>query len=75
MTDAQASSGERFGDERLLAAVEAARGGTAAEVVDGVCGAYHDFQAEQPNADDVTLLAIRRVPRQPRRRTPRPANA
>ena len=75
VTDAQASSGERFGDERLLEAVEAARGGTAAEVVDAVCGAYHGFQAEQPNADDVTLLAIRRAPRKPRRRTPQPANA
>ena len=73
VTDAQASSGERFGDERLLEAVEAARGGTAAEVVDAVCGAYHGFQAEQPNADDVTLLAIRRAPRKPRRRTPQPA--
>ena len=72
VTDAQSRSGERFGDERLLEAVTAARGGTANEVVQAVCDSYHRFQADQPNADDVAILAIRRTPR-PTRPARRPA--
>jgi phosphoserine phosphatase RsbU/P len=64
VTDAQAPSGLRFGDHRLLEALETARGGTASDAVEAVCDAYHRFQAEQPNADDVAIVAFRRAPRQ-----------
>lgn len=60
VTDAQAPSGERFGDARLLGTVEASRGGTAAEIVSALRDAYHRFQARMPAADDVTIVAIRR---------------
>jgi phosphoserine phosphatase RsbU/P len=66
VTDTRAASGERFGDERLLAAVEGARGGTAHEVLGGITDAVRSFQGDQPAADDVTIVALRRTPR-PRR--------
>ena len=62
VTDAQAPSGLRFGDDRLIEALESARGGTASDVVAAVCDAYHGFQADQPNADDVAIVALRRAP-------------
>lgn len=62
VTDTQAPSGERFGDERLVDAVRASRGRTAAQVVAAVRDAYHEFQGEMPAADDVTIVAIRRNP-------------
>jgi Stage II sporulation protein E (SpoIIE) len=63
VTDAQAPSGLRFGDHRLAEALESARGATASDTVKAVCDAYHRFQAEQPNADDVAIVALRRAPR------------
>jgi len=63
VTDARAPSGERFGDARLVEALDASRDGTAADVVEAVCDAYHRFQVDEPAADDVTLVAIRRAPR------------
>jgi sigma-B regulation protein RsbU (phosphoserine phosphatase) len=65
VTDAGAASGERFGDDRLVAVVEGARGGTAQEVVDAVVAAVAAFQGDMPAADDVTLVAVRRQPQQP----------
>jgi hypothetical protein len=61
ITDAQSASGERFGDRRLLAAIEAARAGSAPDVVDSIRGAVDRFQAGMVPADDVTLVAIGRL--------------
>jgi serine phosphatase RsbU (regulator of sigma subunit) len=69
VTDAQAASGERFGDARLLDAVRSAPSRSAADVVGAVCDAYHRFQGEMPAADDVTMVAVRRLPRQRRARS------
>jgi len=63
VTDARAASGERFGDERLLAVVESARAGGARDVVNALVEATTAFQGDMPAADDVTLVAIRRNPR------------
>jgi hypothetical protein len=63
VTDAQAASGERFGEDRLVEAVRSAPTSAAADVVGAVCDAYHTFQGEMPAADDVTMVAIRRLPR------------
>lgn len=68
VTDARAVSGERFGDDRLVAVVEATRAGSAAEVVAALAEAVRDHQMGMPPADDVTIVAIRRVAR-PRRRS------
>jgi phosphoserine phosphatase RsbU/P len=60
VTDTRRSSGERFGDERLLAVVEDARGGTARDLVEAIVGAIAEFQGDEPAADDVTIVALRR---------------
>jgi sigma-B regulation protein RsbU (phosphoserine phosphatase) len=62
VTDARAADGERFDEGRLFAAVEAVRGRTAREVVDAVSGAVDAFQGIVEPADDITIVAIRRLP-------------
>ena len=61
VTDARASSGERFGDERLLEVIDRCRGETARQTVDSIAAATRAFQGEMPAADDVTIVAIRRT--------------
>ena len=63
VTDARDAAGERFEEERLFAAVESARGGTAQDVVDAVAGAVDRFQGPPSPADDVTIVAVRRESR------------
>lgn len=60
VTDTGAASGERFGDERLIAAVEGARDGSARDIVDAVVAATRAFQGDMPAADDVAMVALRR---------------
>ncbi|MFL5749221.1 MAG: PP2C family protein-serine/threonine phosphatase, partial [Chloroflexota bacterium] len=62
VTDTRAADGDRFGDDRLVAAVEGARGGSAQELLDAIVGAIRLFQGEEPAADDVTIVALRRSP-------------
>lgn len=61
VTDTRAASGERFGDDRLIAAVEGARNGSARDIVDAVVAATSAFQGDMPAADDVTMVALRRA--------------
>jgi sigma-B regulation protein RsbU (phosphoserine phosphatase) len=68
VTDMRALSGERFGEERLVGAVERARGGSAQEVVDALTADLQEFEGEEPAADDVTIVAVRREPRRTRGR-------
>jgi sigma-B regulation protein RsbU (phosphoserine phosphatase) len=68
VTDAVSVSGERFEDARLFEAIEAARGGTASDVVDSIRGAVERFQAGTLPADDITIVAIGRRARGLRRR-------
>ncbi len=63
VTDAQAASGDRFGDRRLFEAIEAARGGSAPDVVEAIRLAVERFQAGMAPADDVTVVAIGRARR------------
>ncbi len=65
-TDMQAPDGERFGDARLIAAVETARGGTATEVIASIVEACGRFQDGMAAADDMAMVAIRREPRRTR---------
>lgn len=71
VTDAASSSGERFGYERFVAELAGSReaghreaGHAAAETVEAVVGRVVDailaFQGEQPAADDLALLVVRR---------------
>jgi sigma-B regulation protein RsbU (phosphoserine phosphatase) len=65
VTDARADDGERFDEWRLYEAIEGARGGSATEVVAAICGAVGRFQAEREPADDITIVAVRRLPAGP----------
>ena len=67
VTDARAVSGERFGDDRLVSVVEASRAGRPVDVVAALAGAVRDYQKGMPPADDVTIVAIRRLPVKGRR--------
>jgi serine phosphatase RsbU (regulator of sigma subunit) len=64
-TDAVDPSGVRFGDDRLLAAIEAGRGGTAHELVAAIRDALDGFRASTEPADDLTIAAIGRQRRRP----------
>jgi hypothetical protein len=68
VTDARSATGERFGDARLLATIEDARGGSAASMVDAIRSAVDGFQGGTLPADDVTLVVIARRARATRRR-------
>jgi serine phosphatase RsbU (regulator of sigma subunit) len=68
VTDARSVTGERFGDDRLVAAIDAARAGSSAEIVESITGAVDRFQAGMLPADDVTLVVIARKARLTRRR-------
>jgi sigma-B regulation protein RsbU (phosphoserine phosphatase) len=62
VTDARSPAGERFEETRLVETIEAARGGSATDIVSAVCGAVGRFQAAVEPADDITIVAIRRMP-------------
>lgn len=68
VTDARSPTGERFGERRLRAAVRTAGGGPARDVVAAIVGSMQTFQAGTPAADDVTILALRRLPAKRRAR-------
>jgi len=75
VTDARSPSGERFGDERLVATLDAARPGSAPMLVAAIRDALAAFQGAEEPADDVTIVAVgRRAPaRSPGRRGGRSA--
>ncbi len=58
ITEAFDPAGEEFGNARLAAALEAARGGSAARLVTGVLAATADFAADAEQSDDITCLAL-----------------
>lgn len=60
VTDAVGPSGDRFGEPRLLAIIEAARGGSAHDVVASIRDAVAAFRQTVEPADDVTVVAIGR---------------
>jgi sigma-B regulation protein RsbU (phosphoserine phosphatase) len=60
VTDARAEDGERFGEGRMLEVLEAARGGTANDIVDAVRDAVAAFSGDVEPADDVTIVAVGR---------------
>ena len=58
ITEAFDTESEEFGTARLEAALEAGRGGGAAELVSGVLGATAAFTAGADQSDDITCLAL-----------------
>ncbi len=62
VTDARSPAGERFEEERLFAAIESARNGSARDVVASIATAVSAFADVTEPADDITIVAIRRLP-------------
>jgi phosphoserine phosphatase RsbU/P len=62
ITDAVAADGRRFGDERLRAVIADHRADSAGEVVAAILAAVDAFAGSTDQADDLTLLAVRRAP-------------
>jgi phosphoserine phosphatase RsbU/P len=58
ITEAFDMAGAEFGNARLEAALEAGRGGSAAELVSGVLAATAAFAAGTDQSDDITCLAL-----------------
>ena len=58
ITEAFDPAGEEFGTARLEAALEAARGTSAAETVGSVLAATGEFAAGAEQSDDITCLAL-----------------
>ncbi|HEU0235024.1 MAG TPA: PP2C family protein-serine/threonine phosphatase [Candidatus Limnocylindrales bacterium] len=68
VTDARAANGTRFGDDRFRDVLHdaASAGASARELVDAVVRSVRDFTADEPAADDVTIVVARRLPPRPR---------
>jgi len=60
VTDARSPSGEMFGDERLVATLDAARPGSAPMLVAAIRDALAAFQGAEEPVDDVTIVAVGR---------------
>ena len=71
VTDAIDPSRRRFGDDRLAATIDGARGRPATELIATIRDAVEAFAAGTEPADDVTMLAVGRRPRRTRRATGR----
>lgn len=67
VTDAIDPSHARFGDDRLAATIEGARGRSAPDLVSTVQAAVEAFAAGTEPADDVTMVAVGRRPVRSRR--------
>ena len=57
--DAQAASGETFGERRLFDTLNAAAGRSATELVDRTMAAVDGFVGDAAQADDIAVLALR----------------
>jgi len=59
VTEAFNGSEEMFGEEGLLAHLADHPGKTAAETVSGLMGAIRRFTGDQPQSDDIAIIAVR----------------
>lgn len=59
VTEALNPAGEEFGEDRLVALVEAHRDAPAADLLDRLIDAVQDFAAGAPQHDDVTALVVK----------------
>jgi serine phosphatase RsbU (regulator of sigma subunit) len=64
-SEAHSETEEMLGYERLLALVEGAAGGSAAEIGHALLGAVQVFAAEHPQDDDQTLIVVKKVAERP----------
>jgi len=59
VTDAEDPGGEQYGEERLLEALAGSERRAPNDILERVLSSVQTFAAEQPPADDVTVLVIR----------------
>ncbi len=62
VTEAFAPDGDLYGEERLMQVVAATRNSSASALLDAVEASLKDFRKGEPQSDDVTLVAVRRLP-------------
>jgi serine phosphatase RsbU (regulator of sigma subunit) len=61
LTEAFSPSGDMFGEVRLLDVIGTLKVNTAQEVISSIEECLNDFLETEPLADDLTMMAIRRV--------------
>ncbi len=61
VTEANNTAGDEYGEERFEDLVVAARDRSAAELVQLVCDDLNVFTGDAPQADDVTIVVVRRT--------------
>ncbi len=59
VSEAQSAAGEEFGEDRLLASVEANRSATPAEIRDRLVASVREFTAGATQSDDITVMVLR----------------
>ncbi|PIU45966.1 MAG: hypothetical protein COS95_01050 [Ignavibacteriales bacterium CG07_land_8_20_14_0_80_59_12] len=59
VTEAVASSGEEFGEERLISLINSLSGRPAAEIADGIQCHVAEFASGMPQADDITVVVLK----------------
>jgi sigma-B regulation protein RsbU (phosphoserine phosphatase) len=62
MTEARASNGEMFGEERLLACVRAYSALGGQDLLDRLCAQVHAFARSEQIADDLTCVVVKITP-------------
>ena len=62
VTEAVGPTDAQYGEHRLYAALAPMAGATSSTVLKGVLSRVHDFVQDTPQSDDITLLAIKRLP-------------
>jgi serine phosphatase RsbU (regulator of sigma subunit) len=61
VTEATNTSGEEYGEERLIEMLESRKGGSADEILRSVVESLNNFTSGAPQADDITLMVAKRV--------------
>lgn len=62
VTEAVGPRNEQYGEHRLYAALPPLAGSDCVAVLDAILERVHEFVEDTPQSDDITLLAIRRMP-------------
>jgi sigma-B regulation protein RsbU (phosphoserine phosphatase) len=59
ISEAQNPAGEEYGDDRLIACLEANRGASPAEMREALLASARSFAAGAMQSDDMTVLIVR----------------
>ena len=62
VTEAVGPGNAQYGEHRLYATLTPVAGKAASAVLDAILDNVHDFVCDTPQSDDITLLAIKRLP-------------